>query len=108
MKKTDNQQLVTCIEKCFDLSMDGRLSQARQNDMLVLGKRLRGSLINLLTAEFTEELQQIDEANQQIDKVNKMLDKASRAISKIADTVKEINKLATTLDKLLKFAAGFK
>ena len=107
MKKTENELLVACIEKCFDLSMDGRLSQARQNDMLALGKRLRGALINLLTARFAEDFQQIDEANKQIQQVSQMLDSSNKAINKIPDTIKRVNKLLKALDKLLKFAVSF-
>ena len=107
MKKIDTEKLVVCIERCFNLSMDGRLSQARRSEMLALGKRLRGSLINHLTATFPDDLKQVDDANKQLQEVNKTLADANAAINKIADTVKEINKLVTVLDKVLKFAANF-
>jgi hypothetical protein len=102
--KTDNQEIVKCIEACLDLSMDERLTQARQNEMLALGKRLRGSLVNLLTAEFPEDLQQVKEANSQLQLVNQALDDRKKAIEKIAETISKVNQVVKVLDKLLKFA----
>jgi hypothetical protein len=102
--KTDNQELVKCIEACLDLSMDDRLPQNRQNEMLALGKRLRGSLINLLTAEFPEDLNQVEEANQELYSINKTLKDKNQAIEKIADTISKLGQVVKILDGLLKFA----
>jgi hypothetical protein len=102
--KTDNQELVKCIEACLDLSMDDRLPQDRQNEMLALGKRLRGSLINLLTAEFPEDLRQVKEANQQLQMINKTLADKNQAIEQIADTISKLGEVVKILDGLLKFA----
>jgi hypothetical protein len=102
--KTDNQQLVRCIEACLDLSMDDRLSQDRQNEMLALGKRLRGSLVNLLTAEFAEDLKQVEEANLQLQSIGKKLEDKNQAIAHIADTITRISLIVKDLDELLKFA----
>ena len=108
MKRNDNKQLVVCIEKCFDLSMDGRLTQPRRSEMLALGKRLRGSLINLLSAEFADDLKAVKDANQKLQAVNQTLTDSIAAINKIADTVKEVTRLVTSLDKLLKLVVSFK
>jgi methyl-accepting chemotaxis protein len=102
--KTDNLELVKCIEACLDLSMDDRLPQARQNEMLALAKRLRGSLVNLLTADFAENLKQVEEANQQLQQVNQDLADRNQAIEKVAETIHKLNKVVKVLDGLLKFA----
>lgn len=102
--KTDNQELVKAIEACLDLSMDDRLPQARQNEMLALGKRLRGSLVNLLTAEFPDNLKQVEEANQQLQQLNQTLADRNQAIDQIADTISKLNQGVKVLDGLLKFA----
>jgi hypothetical protein len=102
--KTDNQELVKCIEACLDLSMDDRLPQARQNEMLALGKRLRGSLVNLLTAEFPEDLRQVAEANQKLQSINQALTDKTQAIEQITDTIHKLSGLVKILDGLLKFA----
>ena len=102
--KTDNQELVKCIEACLDLSMDDRLTQAQQNEMLALGKRLRGSLVNLLTAEFPEDLEQVEDANQELQAISQMLADKNQAIENISVTISKINQVVKGLDGLLKFA----
>jgi hypothetical protein len=102
--KTDNQELVKCIEACLDLSMDDRLSQARQNEMLALGKRLRGSLVNLLTAEFPDDLKQVEDANQELQSITQTLTDKNEAIENIANTISKLNQVVKGLDGLLKFA----
>ncbi|WP_040006467.1 hypothetical protein [Fibrisoma limi] len=107
MAKVDTEQLVRCINNCFDLAGDDRLSLNRRSEMLALGKRLRGSLLNLLTAEFSEDLTEVEEANQQLEEVNEQLSNVEAAINKIAETVELINDLVEQLDNLLKFAVNF-
>ena len=102
--KADNQELVKCIEACLDLSMDDRLTQAQQNEMLALGKRLRGSLVNLLTAEFPEDLEQVEDANQELQAISQVLADKNQAIEKISATIGKINQVVKGLDGLLKFA----
>ena len=102
--KTDNQELVKCIEACLDLSMDDRLTQAQQNEMLALGKRLRGSLVNLLTAEFPEDLELVEDANQELQAISQVLADKNQAIEKISATIGKINQVVKGLDGLLKFA----
>ena len=102
--RTDNQELVKCIEACLDLSMDDRLTQARQNEMLAMAKRLRGSLLNLLTTEFPEKLKQVEQANKQLQQLNLALADRNQAIGQIAETISKLNQVVKVLDGLLKFA----
>ena len=50
MNRLDTVTLTKVINKCFDHSMDGRFSAADRVQFLAEGKRLRGLLLNLLTA----------------------------------------------------------
>ena len=107
MKKVDNEQLVSCIMKCFDLAGDGRLTINQRSDMLALGKRLRGSLLNLLTAEFATDLAKVDEANQEIKAVNQRLSDDNEVLNHTVKTINAVTNLVNQLDGLLKFAANF-
>jgi hypothetical protein len=102
--RADHQELVKCIEACLDLSMDERLPQARQNEMLALGKRLRGSLINLLTAEFPEDLKQVKQANANLQAISRTLADKNAAITHIAQVISTVGQVVKELDGLLKFA----
>ena len=104
----DLEGLTRCIKSCFDLSGDDRLTEAKQRDMLALGKRLRGRLMDLLTAQFNEDIEDnVVEANTKLGDVNKRLEKVAEAIEKIADTVQQVTKLAGLLDRLVKVAIAF-
>jgi len=104
MKKTNNTLLVSCIEQCFFLATSSQLTPKQRNEMLALGKRLRGSLINLLTAQFNDDVKEVDEANAEIQAVDQLLLDAIAAVDNVADTVKRVNQLISVLDKLLEIA----
>lgn len=107
MKRIEGHELVTLIENCLDLSMDGRLTPKRRSQMLALAKRLRGALLNLLTAEFSDDNAELKDANQKMKDVNAVLRDKIESIEKIADTISSINSLLSKLDKLLSVATGF-
>ena len=106
--KTDNATLTRLIEQCFDYSMDGRFSPAQQTDFLALGKRLRGCLVNLLSATFQDGTPQVVAANRAIAASNKALNAAVQTLGKTGQVLKDLEQLIGALDGLLKLAAGFK
>ncbi len=106
--KTENALLTEIIEACFDLSMHGQVPPEQRADFLALGKRLRGTLVNLLTAEFIEGTAAVSEANRKISELNQALKQEAKALANIANTVEQIGQLVSTLDGLLKLAVGFK
>lgn len=106
--KTENVVLTEIIETCFKLSADDRVPPNLQSEFLALGKRLRGTLVNLLTAEFNEGTAKVNEANQKIKEINQSLKVDVLELKLIADHVEQIGKLVSMLDGLLKLAAGFK
>ncbi len=106
--KTDNVQLTEIIGQCFDYSMDGRLSPAQQNDFLTIGKRLRGSLLNLLSATFNDGTKEVVDANRLLNERNQELTNATQLLNNAATVLNKLTELVGVLDGLLKLAAGFK
>jgi hypothetical protein len=87
--------------------MDGRFSQNQRTEFLALGKRLRGSLLNLISAQFDDGTQAVLNANQQLNVVNTQLSDAVTALANFAQVVNNISDLVSDLDQLLKVAASF-
>ena len=54
MEKVDTVKAYQVIDRCLDYWMDLRFTQAQRSKFLSLAKRLRGSLLNLLSARFDE------------------------------------------------------
>jgi hypothetical protein len=105
MGQIDNEALVSCITKCFNLAMDGAVPLNEQHAMFILGKRLRGSLINLLTVSFND-VTLITSLNKEIADVNAKLLAALTDITRVANTIGEVTKLVGVLDTALQFAVG--
>ena len=105
--KCDVTALTEVVDRCFDLSMDNRLTEAQCTKYFVLGKRLRGSLLNLISARFEEGTAELEEANEELADVNAALKKDAEAIKNVADTVKSLGTLVGSLDKLLGVAGSF-
>lgn len=105
--KCDTPTLVQIIDRCFDLSMDGRLTSSQRSKFLTLGKRLRGSLLNLITARFEEGTKEVEKANDDIKNINQSLKDEANTLNNIASRVKEIASLVGVLDKLIGIAVSF-
>ena len=105
--KCDVKALTEIVDRCFDLAMDNRLTEAQCTKYLVLGKKLRGSLLNLISARFEEGTAELEEANEELADVNAALKNDAEAIKNVADTVKSLGTLVGSLDKLLGVAESF-
>ncbi len=106
--KIDNILLTKIIEACFSLSMDGRLSAKDRRRFLALGKRLRGSLMNLLTAEFEQRTAAVEEANKMLRSINRRLKLEAKSLSNLADTIEQLGNLVSVVDGLIGLPAKFK
>jgi len=106
MIKVDTTTLSNIINQCFAYSSDGRLSPSQQAAMLADGKRLRGLLMNLLSAQFNDGTQAVLDANNQLTKVNTALANSATALANAAQTLDDITSLVGNLDKLLNLVAG--
>lgn len=107
MTKADTVTLTKIINKCFDHSMDDRFSDKQRARFLAEGKRLRGHLLNLLTAEFEEDAPELLEANEKLAAVNKQIAKATTALADTADAIRNVANLVGILDRLVGIAAAF-
>jgi hypothetical protein len=101
------EELTKTIMECFDCSLDNRFSTEKRREFLIQGKKLRDSLVNLLSAEFKEGTSEVVEANESIGKVNAKLKEKDRVLSNIASVSGDIARLVSILDDLLKLAVSF-
>lgn len=106
MERTDNETLTKMILLCFDLSTDGGVPAELRPEFLALGKRLRGTLMNLLSLQFDAQTPKFIEANGKIKTVNKALKKTASDLSNLANTIEQVGKLVGTLDDLLKIGVS--
>lgn len=105
--KCDTATLTQIIDKCFDLSMDGRVKPEQRSEFLALGKRLRGSLLNLLSAQFDDGTKAVEDANTKLTKINSDLANEANTLNNLAFTIANITTLVGTLDKLIGLAKSF-
>lgn len=107
MINVDTTTLADVIKRCFALSADGRFSDQQQSAFLADGKRLRGLLLNLISAQFNDGTQAVLDANSKLQNVNAQLDNDASVLSNAAATLLNVSSLVNTLDELLNVAASF-
>jgi hypothetical protein len=107
MIKVDTTTLSSVVNQCFNYAMDGRVPQPQQNMFLAEGKRLRGLLMNLLSAQFDAGAQAVLNANKELTIVNKGLSDSAASLANCAQTLNGIASLVKNLDSLLNVAAKF-
>lgn len=105
--RVDSVTLTEIIDRCLDFSMDGRFTQSQRSKFLALAKRLRGSLLNLLSARFEEGTEALEQANADLTKINTRLKKETETLAKAAQMLADLAKLVSSLDKLLTVAGSF-
>jgi hypothetical protein len=103
----DTDTLTTMISTLVDLSMDGRFSDDEQQEFLVLAKRLRGTLLNLLSARFDAGTPSVLAANNSLTSVNTQVQALSNDINGTANAIASVTNLVGQLDGLLKVATTF-
>jgi hypothetical protein len=107
MIRIDSTTLTNLINTCFTLSGNLDLSPDHQKAFLVAGKRLRGSLVNLLSATFEHGTQAVDDANQKMKQINEQASQITGNLAKTGDVLNQVNGVVGVLDELLKFAKSF-
>ncbi|HME42378.1 MAG TPA: hypothetical protein VKF36_04765 [Syntrophorhabdales bacterium] len=105
--RVDTRTLTDNINQCFTLSATGGISPQQQAAFLADGKRLRGLLLNLLSAEFDENTPKLLDANKKLQEVNAQLLNSADVLSKTAGVLKNMADLIGILDGLLGVAAKF-
>ena len=101
------EELTKTIMECFDNSMDNRFTLEEREEFLVQGKILRDSLVNLVSAVFTEGTVEVVETERIIKEINKKLKEKDQLFNNVAAVTGDIAKLVSILDDLLKLAASF-
>jgi hypothetical protein len=107
MDKLDSTTLTEVIDRLLDYSMDGRFTQPQRSRFLVLAKRLRGALLNLLSARFTQGTQALNDANAELAAVNTTLKQKAQSLANAAQVLGDVATLVGSLDTLLGTAASF-
>lgn len=107
MIKVDTTTLADIINQCFDRASDGRFSPPQQTAFLADGKRLRGLLLNLLSAQFDDGTQAVIDANNRLTTINTQLSDSAASLANTAQTLNNVASLIGNLDKLLNVAASF-
>jgi hypothetical protein len=103
----DTSTLATVINQCFSYATDARFNAPDQKSFLIEGKRLRGQLLNLLSAQFDAGSAALVTANNSLSAVNTQLTNSATVLANTAQTLNSIATLVGTLDKLLSVAASF-
>ncbi len=105
--KINNVELTQVTDRCFDLSMDAQVPLAEQREFLVIGKRYRGSLLNLLTAQFADGTQAVIDANTKIIGLNQSLRNTTQVLNNARQVIDQLGQLVSILDGLLRIASTF-
>jgi hypothetical protein len=107
MIKVDTTTLSNVVNLCFAFATDARVPQNQQGMFLAEGKRLRGLLMNLLSAQFDDGTQSVLDANQKLTAVNEELSNSAQVLANAAQTLSNVATIVGALDKLLNVAATF-
>ncbi len=106
-KTIDGELLVKVIQMCFSQSQIEGITKKQSRELITLGKKLRGVLLNMLTAKFDGDTQLFKDATAELKAANKELKDALEDLQKTADAIKKVTSAFKLLDKLLGIAAGF-
>ena len=107
MMRVDTTALAEVISQCFENATDGRFTPEERALFLADGKRLRGLLLNLLSAQFDDGTQQVVNANVEVKAVNADLKASAISLAQTAATLNNVARLVGTLDGLLNVAVKF-
>jgi hypothetical protein len=103
----DTPTVTRLIVTCFNLSLDDRLGDRQQRDFLVAGKRLRGCLVNLVSAQFNDDTDMVLDVNRQITRIIQQTAHLKGDVTTAAGVLSEINVAVGVLDELLNLAVSF-
>jgi hypothetical protein len=101
----DTTTLTTVISELVDLSMDGQFQDSDQQQFMALAKRLRGTLLNLLSARFNNGTPQVLAANDALTQVNNQVQTLTGNVAATANAIAQLTALVSQLDGLLSLGA---
>jgi hypothetical protein len=103
----DAPALTAAIQRCFALSMDSSVPAHAQAELMSAAKRLRGYLLNLVSARFAARTPEVRAANLAITAANDALAADMKKVKRVAEAVSKLAALLKKLDAALVAAAGF-
>lgn len=104
---TDNVKLVELIQGCFRLAMSAAVPMDQRRELNALGKRLRGALVNLLTASFDAASPELGEANAALAAADGAVVTAITDLSEVAAAIRDVTEVVGLLDNLIVKAISF-
>lgn len=107
MSRVNAPLLSSVIVELLDRSMDLAYAPEERAEFLALAKRLRGTLLNLLTAVFEAGTPELVAANEQLAAVSAQLERNAASLDRVAEDIHAVAALVGTLDSLLGIAADF-
>ena len=105
--KINHTELTQVIDRCFDLSMDGRVQPADRKEFLALGMRFRESLRDLSTAQFAEGTPAVIDVNTEVEGLNKRLSGDAQVLNNTAQVIGQLGQLVSVLDDLFNITSAF-
>lgn len=108
MTTVDTDNLAAAVRLCFANARDLQFSTEQRQEFLFQGKRLRGALVNLISAQFDEGITpEVNAANSELRSITRRLKDTKATLERYAETVERISNLVGALDGLLKLVAKF-
>jgi hypothetical protein len=105
--RVDSPLLSSVIVELLDRSMDLSYAPDERAEFLALAKRLRGTLVNLLTAVFESGTPELVDANARLVAVSHQLERNAGSLDRVAEDIHAVTSLVGTLDSLLGIGAQF-
>ena len=105
--RIDAESLTRNINQCFNLSMDSDVLEEQQTEFLAAGKRLRGYLLNLISARFERRTAELAAANRGIQATNSALEADLTKLKNAQAAIRKLGSLVAALDKALTVASKF-
>lgn len=102
----DITNLQAIVNKCFDWSSDGTLSQDQQQSFFNLGMHLRDDMMNAYAKKFSDNDTRITQLNAQLTSVNNDIQQQANVAANYAATINSITKCVGYLDTILSIAAS--
>jgi hypothetical protein len=106
MTKLEIDQLVQCIDLCYEYSRDNAaFSLEQRNQWLIKGFELKARLLELVGKEVAKNVDsEVTKANQRLKTISDRLKDKRESLNQFADTVQKITDVVGILDILIGLA----
>jgi hypothetical protein len=98
-------QLALVVSQLYDLAGNSQVPPAQQQALLLQAHDLRGDLVTLVAAQFTQNTAAYQGVMNSLNSVTAALNQAQQSIAHVIQIVSGVGELAKSIDSLLKEAA---